>query len=122
MLEHPCHTVITIEPNGPPLDLTAQAISSTSITISWFPPSDVEQNGIIISYSISVSRIGLNRLLESSAPREIYPASRQNTLIISELQIFTEYSITITALNFVGSGNVSLPVNIITLPTGMYPK
>ena len=111
-----------LAPNGPPLDINIEPFNSTAITISWYPLNELNQNGLITSYNISVSRTGLITFLTYNVPTEIYPAVIQYTLIVSRLQIFTEYSVTITAVNSVGSGNVSLPFTTTTLSAGMCPK
>ena len=108
-----------LAPNGPPLNITAESINSTSLFLSWYPPNELDQNGFITSYNISVSSLGLNTFLNYSVPPEIYPAVIRYTLIVTRLQIYTEYSVIITAVNSVGSGNMSLPVNTATLSAGM---
>ena len=111
-----------LAPNGSPLNITIEQLNSTAITISWYPPNVLNQNGLITSYNISVSRTGFITFLTYNVSTQVYPAVIQYTLIVSRLQIFTEYSVTITAVNSVGSGNVSLPFTITTLSAGMCPK
>ena len=41
-------------PSGPPVNVTVEAESSTSLFISWQPPETLKQNGIITSYGIEI--------------------------------------------------------------------
>ena len=43
-----------IVPSTPPLNVSVIAINSTSIFVSWKPPIVTDQNGVIVSYNISV--------------------------------------------------------------------
>ena len=42
----------TIAPSAPPRDVNAQAYSSTSMQVSWLPPPEGSQNGIIVGYQL----------------------------------------------------------------------
>ena len=44
-------------PSGPPVNVTVEAESSTSIFISWQPPETLKQNGIITTYRIYVNPV-----------------------------------------------------------------
>ena len=44
-------------PSGPPINVTVEAESSTSLFISWQPPEMLKQNGIITSYRIDVNSV-----------------------------------------------------------------
>ena len=43
-------------PSGPPVNVTVEAESSTSLLISWQPPDTLKQNGIVTSYRIEISQ------------------------------------------------------------------
>ena len=42
-------------PSAPPRNVDVHAKSSTSIEVSWSPPPDDDQNGIIIGYQLWVN-------------------------------------------------------------------
>ena len=48
-----CHC--SAAPSASPRNIIVQAISSTSIRVSWQPPSENDQNGIIIGYQLWVN-------------------------------------------------------------------
>ena len=48
------HKLLIIVPSAPPQNVSVFAVNSTSIFVSWRPPIVTDQNGLIISYNISV--------------------------------------------------------------------
>ena len=44
-------------PSGPPLNVRAISISDSVIKIIWEPPSFLDRNGVIISYSINLVKV-----------------------------------------------------------------
>ena len=44
-------------PSGPPVNVSVESESSTSIFISWLPPETLKQNGIITTYRIDVNSV-----------------------------------------------------------------
>lgn len=51
---------IRIAPSGPPTNVTAEAISTTELNISWQPPPWLEQNGIITAFKVLILCPDLN--------------------------------------------------------------
>ena len=49
------HIYYIIAPSAPPRNVDVQVINSTSIEVSWSPPPDNDQNGIIIGYQLWVN-------------------------------------------------------------------
>ena len=63
-----------VAPSGPPTDVTAAALSSTSLLIIWQPPESFERNGIITAYQIHVTTSGnetLNTYMVSGNTRSL---------------------------------------------------
>jgi hypothetical protein len=82
------HIFITA-PSGPPTNFGATVISSTSIFLSWTPPEVSLLNGILRHYIIS---------LESGEERVVRNVtSSQDSVVISGLRPYTEYSCAIRA-------------------------
>ena len=48
-------TAYCVAPSSPPRNVVVQAISSTSIQVSWLPPSDDNKNGVITGYQLWVN-------------------------------------------------------------------
>ncbi len=40
----------TLEPSGPPAQIEVEALSSSSISVSWQPPDIYEWNGVVRDY------------------------------------------------------------------------
>ena len=96
------------EPNAPPDNVTKLNTSSTSIVVQWdhVPPAD--QNGVILSYTVTYRALG--DMLEKT---ELVPApTRAATL--TGLKKYTNYSITVFASTSKGGGNKSAPIIVIT--------
>ena len=41
-------------PSGPPQELRVLSVTSTNVTLSWVPPSFLQQNGVIRGYSVGI--------------------------------------------------------------------
>ena len=54
--------ICCIAPSAPPRNVDLQANSSTSIQVSWLPPADDDQNGIITGYQIRVNSTDTNMI------------------------------------------------------------
>lgn len=50
-------------PSGPPTDVTTRVLSATSVIVSWRPPRDDDQNGVILGYELSVHRTAVSDVL-----------------------------------------------------------
>ena len=51
-------------PSGPPINITAPDITSSSITIVWSPPNPREANGVIVGYKVIFTRVDLQDTTE----------------------------------------------------------
>ena len=97
-------------PSAAPENLTGEALSSTSIIISWKPLPIEEQNGIIIHYTIHLLEVPTNRTLT-------YEQEGQHTmLVIDLLHPYYDYECTVGAVTAVGNSPLSEILMIRTLP------
>ena len=96
------------EPNAPPSNVKGHNTSSTSILVQWgdVPPAD--QNGIILRYTVSYTA-----LPGGSQQTKVVDAPTTETTL-TELNEFTNYSITVFASTVKGDGNASTPTTVIT--------
>ena len=94
----------------PPVNLTVEATTSESITLSWSPPELQSQNGNITGYLINVTEIGT---------RETFQVSSATTnLVIQSLRPFTTYVCVIAAETSAGTGPFSISLTVQTNEAG----
>ena len=96
------------EPNAPPANVRGQNTSSTTILVQWGGVPVADQNGIILSYTITYTAIP-----GGSAQTKLVNAPVNKTTLTG-LNKFTNYSITVFASTSKGGGNVSEPTVVIT--------
>ena len=96
------------EPNAPPADVRGHNRSSTSILVQWGEVPANDQNGIILSYTVTYKALpnGIELTKNVTAP------TTQATL--ADLTEYTNYSITVFASTAEGVGNVSAAIIVIT--------
>ena len=75
------------------MDLAAESLSPTIVNITWRPPVAEQQNGIIRSYTLSLSVVDTGRTEQFS--------SNQTYLIIEGLHPFYVYSVSIAAVTII---------------------
>ena len=96
-------------PNAPPSNIHGHNTSSTSILVQWDDVPAADQNGIILSYTITY------KALPGGSPQTkvvFNAATRQS--ILTGLNKYTNYSITVFAATAKGDGNVSAPIVVVT--------
>lgn len=81
-------------PSGPPTSLTAVATSSSSIDMTWAPPTRDQQNGIIRHYLVTLVPTTVSAGAETLT-RNV--SSVQQAISISGLQPYTLYNCTVQA-------------------------
>ena len=101
-----CNTV----PSGFPQDVSIDSIKSQRVEISWSPPLLEERNGIITSYTVTVSRQGSDSSIQLTSPT--------TSISVSMLNPFTSYTITVAALTSIGVGPPSTLLNFRTAEDG----
>ena len=101
-----------IAPSGPPQNLQANPVSSTSIRVSWTLPAEIDRRGKIISYDIRHSVIQPNgTLLETVLINNI--PSTNLSLLLTDLMEFTNYTIMIRANTEIGPGPFSMQLVVV---------
>lgn len=84
-------------PSGPPDNITAVALTSSQILITWDPPLQELRNGPILAYNFTVLDTATGFIITSSV------ISTTSTTV-SSLRPFTVYSIAVSARTSVGFG------------------
>lgn len=97
-------------PTGSPANLSAMAMSSTSILLTWNPPPVHERNGIIIDYTITQVVAGITSTLTTT----------DQMLLVMDLQPFTSYTFNIAASTSIGLGPRGPTESETTPEAGMY--
>ena len=88
--------------------MTGHSVSSTSIFVSWGQVPFPDQNGVILSYTVTY------RALPSGSSQTKNVTAPANHTTLTGLNEYTNYSITVFASTSKGSGNQSTPIVVIT--------
>ncbi|XP_060519429.1 cell adhesion molecule Dscam2 isoform X3 [Cylas formicarius] len=120
-LSEPSQTVQvnTLEevPSGSPVDIRAEAKTSTELVVTWEPPPRETWNGNLLGYHVGYQEmedsnsLSQNYVFKSVEVRPHYGGEA----ILQGLRKFTTYTIIIQAYNSRGSGPASEPVTARTL-------
>ena len=96
------------EPNAPPQNVRGRHTSSTSILVQWDDVPKRDQNGIILSYTVTY------KTHPGGTPKTEVVDIPTKQVTLTGLNEYTNYSITVFASTFKGDGNVSEPIIVIT--------
>lgn len=111
--KHPSH-VCRLVPEAPPRNITAEATSPTTISLTWEPAVE-RSSGRIIYYKVF--------LVESGRPESeatVTTLNNATAIVLDELKRWTEYKIWVLAGTSVGDGPKSYPMTVRTHEDGMY--
>ncbi|CAL4146593.1 unnamed protein product, partial [Meganyctiphanes norvegica] len=114
-------------PSAAPSSVRAEPTSSTSIRVTWDQPPSHTHHSNLIGYSVGIGRHGSvdessynfsnveTTVLkgESSSSRSI-GSSSGGQVVLTRLQAWTQYQVTVRAYNTHGSGPLSAPVTVRT--------
>ena len=95
-------------PNAPPSNVQGHIRSPTNILVQWGDVPAVDQNGIILSYTVTYTALPNG----SPQPKVVDAPATDTTL--TGLNEYTNYSITVFASTVKGDGNASAPIVVIT--------
>ena len=116
------HTPIqSIAPNDTPQNVTTVSLSPISIRVTFYPPPGIDQNGLITSYNISYTGElfdTVTRFATVPITNQIYPAVTQVSFDLTGLQEYNNYTISVRAINGVGSSEFTTGVIQITDEAG----
>lgn len=117
---------MVLAPEAAPLEVSAEALSSTQIKITWKAPKKDSWNGKLIGYHIGYQEYPFNyfqsnaTLLTSNYSFKTVDIKSpfDEEIILQRLNKFTYYSIIIQAFNSRGLGPFSAPVIVRTKEDG----
>ncbi|XP_050344863.1 protein sidekick isoform X1 [Nymphalis io] len=100
----PCKEFQTIQapPQHPPRNVTVRAVSANNLRVRWIPLQQSEWYGNPKGYNITYKRSGTNDTLHS-----IIEDHTANSHVLSNLEEWSVYEITMTAINEVGTSATS---------------
>jgi len=104
-------------PTAPPRNVRASAISSTSISVHWQPPSQQHINGIMQGYHVNFTST-FNDSARRTFHSNLTNMLGEQTAILTDLYKYTEYRLTVVCFTAAGEGPPSEPVHVRTLEDG----
>lgn len=107
------HTVTV--PEAPPQNVTAEAVSPTSIQVQWQPPMSDRSNGQIIYYKVMAAESGM-----SDSEADSFRVENVTAYTLEGLRRWTEYKIWVLAGTSVGDGPSSFPLTVRTREDGKH--
>ena len=107
---------VLVEPNAPPVNVQGHDISSTSIWVDWDTVPVADQNGIILSYTVTYTA------LPGGIPRTAVVSAPITHVTVRGLEEHTNYSILVFASTVKGDGNGSDPIIVTTDEDSKLPK
>ena len=107
---------VLTEPNQPPVNVQGHNTSSTSIWVDWDTVPVADQNGIILSYTVTYTA------LPGGIPRTAVVSAPITNVTLRGLEEYTNYSILVFASTVKGDGNASDPIIVTTDEDSKLPK
>ncbi|XP_028450243.1 protein sidekick-1 isoform X1 [Perca flavescens] len=97
-------------PSGSPVNVTAEAVSSTRILLKWSALPQAQKNGAILGYKVLYSE------KDSEAPPSVQVVEGEGsvTLLLGILQKYTVYVLQVLAYTRIGDGPQSNPILLRT--------
>ena len=92
-------------------------MSPTSIRVTFAPPPEINQNGPVTSYNISYTGEtfdNITQFVTVPISNPIYPAVTQVFSDLTGLQEYNNYTISVSAINSIGSSGFTVGVIQIT--------
>ena len=104
---------ISVGPSAAPQNINTMVINSSAISVSWYPPPFLDQNGDIIGYQLMITN--QNR---SNSSVMVVNVTNETSYIATMLQEFEVYSFEIAAQTAIGLGPFSDAVSNQTFEDG----
>ena len=110
------HNTLSVPvPSAPPANVTATALSSTQILVSWDEVPFGERNGDITHYEVMYNPLdSFEGGIENGSVTTV-----NRSILLEELEEYVTYNISVRAQNSVGVGPFSVPILVTTPENGM---
>ena len=105
-----------------PTNITLQTLGSQSIQATICPPPQIDQNGLILSYIVTYTGdpFDTNSPDISVSISLSYPSTTCTNTTLTGLEEFNNYTVTVRAVNAIGSSVPSIGVIAQTNAAGSY--
>ena len=97
----------------PPSNVSTGVLNSTAINVSWGSIPEIDRNGIITHYEVEYT---------STISSPVYTTVLESPLLITGLEEYIEYTISVRGYTAVGAGPFSQAVTNTTLEDGLFTK
>ncbi|XP_078800475.1 protein sidekick-1 isoform X2 [Oryzias latipes] len=97
-------------PSGSPVNVTAEAVSSSKIMLTWSALPQTQRNGVILGYKVLYSE----KDLEAPPSVLVVQGEGNLTVLLGALQKYTVYVLQVLAFTRIGDGPLSNPVLLRT--------
>uniref|UniRef100_A0A8C8EZV2 DS cell adhesion molecule like 1 n=1 Tax=Oncorhynchus tshawytscha TaxID=74940 RepID=A0A8C8EZV2_ONCTS len=108
------HLYTHTQPDGPPMDVILQPMTSQSIRVTWRAPRKELQNGVIRGYQIGYRENGPGSNGQYSIV-EMKATGDSEVYTLDNLKKFAQYGVVVQAFNRAGTGPSSTEINATTL-------
>ena len=108
-------TFLPLEPSGTPQAVTVNMISSGSIFVSWNPVIADDRNGIIKGYKVNYQALTNGDMVAKFLNVTYEQQNKRQTVILDNLNEFTNYSIRVLAFTAFGNGPASFSQVVETM-------
>ena len=109
---------LSAEPSGRPEQVTLSDVTSTSIKVTWTAVKVDDQNGIIKGYKVIYQALSDGKKDIVFLNISVEKQNAEQSLMLKELNEFTNYSIRVLAFTAVGDGPLSVAQFKQTLEAG----
>ncbi len=104
-------------PSSPPFNVTIFSISSTTIGVMWDDVQQIDHNGVLITFEILY--VPLETFIGVLYSTVVNISASNRSVILTGLQEYVEYNISVRAYTSVGAGPFSLAISARTSEMGI---
>lgn len=104
-------------PEAAPAQVRARPVNSTSVKVWWRPPNPQKINGINQGYKLQAWKDNVE-FKSMTVPPSLFDPLAEQSAVMSGLEKFTEYNITVLCFTDPGDGKRSSPVAVKTTEDG----
>ncbi len=107
-----------VAPSSPPSEVRLQALSPTSIAVTWMEVPLMEQNGVITAYEVFY--LPLNHFSGLISSNSTHVSGSELSVTLLNLEEYVNYSVSVRAFASIGPGPFSEEEIELTLEAGEF--
>jgi len=108
-----CLSIFPLAPSSPPSDVKVIVVDSTSVEVTWEPPAEQSQNGILAGYKILLSE-QTRHGQDLGQPMIVTVPANLRSYHIRNLNKWTHYRVGVLAFTKAGDGPISEAIVVQT--------